>query len=243
MSEGERRRAAAAARGVARVECKVGKLCEMLGGVIEDTKGRIEKKAAQTYEELMAEQAEAEEVRGRGGGVRGARGGAGQPRAARVCVDDGRFRLWRGCRQAGALLDAIPPPPPPAPPHPLCQEAAVEESDSDDEYVYNPLKLPLGWDGKPIPYWLYKLHGLNMEFKCEICGNASYWGRRAFERHFKVRGGGRGKGRRAGDGRARQPERAVAFPPAQQPSTLSPVAPLPSLPSRPSLRSTSTATA
>jgi len=23
------------------------------------------------------------------------------------------------------------------------------------------------------------------EFKCEICGNASYWGRRAFERHFK----------------------------------------------------------
>ncbi len=27
--------------------------------------------------------------------------------------------------------------------------------------MYNPLKLPLGWDGKPIPYWLYKLHGLN----------------------------------------------------------------------------------
>lgn len=23
------------------------------------------------------------------------------------------------------------------------------------------------------------------EFKCEICGEASYWGRRAFERHFK----------------------------------------------------------
>jgi hypothetical protein len=23
------------------------------------------------------------------------------------------------------------------------------------------------------------------EFRCEICGNASYWGRRAFERHFK----------------------------------------------------------
>lgn len=23
------------------------------------------------------------------------------------------------------------------------------------------------------------------EFKCEICGNHSYWGRRAFERHFK----------------------------------------------------------
>lgn len=23
------------------------------------------------------------------------------------------------------------------------------------------------------------------EFKCEICGDVSYWGRRAFERHFK----------------------------------------------------------
>lgn len=43
--------------------------------------------------------------------------------------------------------------------------------------MYNPLKLPLGWDGKPIPYWLYKLHGLNQEFKCEICGGYSYWGR------------------------------------------------------------------
>eukprot|EP01018_Ginkgo_biloba_P003226 Gb_06863 [translate_table: standard] len=59
------------------------------------------------------------------------------------------------------------------------------ESDEDDQQVYNPLKLPMGWDGKPIPYWLYKLHGLGQEFKCEICGNHSYWGRRAFERHFK----------------------------------------------------------
>lgn len=62
----------------------------------------------------------------------------------------------------------------------------VEEEDEDEEEeVYNPLKLPLGWDGKPIPYWLYKLHGLNLEFTCEICGNYSYWGRRAYERHFK----------------------------------------------------------
>jgi hypothetical protein len=42
-----------------------------------------------------------------------------------------------------------------------------------------------GRAGKPIPYWLYKLHGLNLEFKCEICGNYSYWGPRAFERHFQ----------------------------------------------------------
>ncbi len=60
----------------------------------------------------------------------------------------------------------------------------VEEED-DDGPLYNPLNLPLGWDGKPIPFWLYKLHGLGTEFKCEICGNQSYWGRRAFDRHFQ----------------------------------------------------------
>lgn len=55
------------------------------------------------------------------------------------------------------------------------QEATLpEDSDEEDEFVYNPLKLPLGWDGKPIPYWLYKLHGLNMEFKCEICGERQW---------------------------------------------------------------------
>lgn len=62
---------------------------------------------------------------------------------------------------------------------------AESESDEEEQQIYNPLKLPMGWDGKPIPYWLYKLHGLGQEFKCEICGNYSYWGRRAFERHFK----------------------------------------------------------
>ncbi|OMJ96095.1 hypothetical protein SteCoe_268 [Stentor coeruleus] len=61
-----------------------------------------------------------------------------------------------------------------------------ESSDSEQERpAYNPLNLPIGFDGKPIPYWLYKLHGLNVEYKCEICGNYSYWGRRAFERHFQ----------------------------------------------------------
>uniref|UniRef100_A0A7S3TS17 Matrin-type domain-containing protein n=1 Tax=Strombidinopsis acuminata TaxID=141414 RepID=A0A7S3TS17_9SPIT len=58
------------------------------------------------------------------------------------------------------------------------------EKDEDDRPIYNPLNLPLGWDGKPIPFWLYKLHGLGIEYKCEICGNYSYWGRRAFEKHF-----------------------------------------------------------
>lgn len=57
--------------------------------------------------------------------------------------------------------------------------------DDEERPIYNPLNLPLGWDGKPIPFWLYKLHGLGIEYKCEICGNYSYWGRRAFERHFQ----------------------------------------------------------
>jgi len=65
------------------------------------------------------------------------------------------------------------------------QRNGDDDSDSDgDEKIYNPLKLPLAWDGKPIPYWLYKLHGLGVEFPCEICGNFVYMGRRAFDKHF-----------------------------------------------------------
>ncbi|KAI8380539.1 hypothetical protein EDC96DRAFT_491321 [Choanephora cucurbitarum] len=60
-----------------------------------------------------------------------------------------------------------------------------ESEDEDDEKIYNPLKLPLGWDGKPIPYWLYKLHGLGVEYPCEICGNYVYMGRKAFDKHFQ----------------------------------------------------------
>ena len=57
------------------------------------------------------------------------------------------------------------------------------EEDHDD-IIYNPKNLPLGWDGKPIPYWLYKLHGLNIDYKCQICGNQTYRGPKAFQRHF-----------------------------------------------------------
>lgn len=66
------------------------------------------------------------------------------------------------------------------------EEAEINESEEEDEKLYNPLKLPLGWDGKPIPYWLYKLHGLGVEYPCEICGNYVYMGRKAFDRHFQV---------------------------------------------------------
>ena len=66
-------------------------------------------------------------------------------------------------------------------------QIAAQESDEEsngDERIYNPLKLPLAWDGKPIPFWLYKLHGLGVEFNCEVCGNFVYMGRRAFDKHF-----------------------------------------------------------
>lgn len=39
---------------------------------------------------------------------------------------------------------------------------------------------------QPIPYWLYKLHGLNINYNCEICGNYNYRGPKAFQRHFAV---------------------------------------------------------
>ena len=59
-----------------------------------------------------------------------------------------------------------------------------DDSDDEDAPIYNPKGVPLGWDGKPIPYWLFKLHGLNHFYPCEICGNESYRGRRNFEMHF-----------------------------------------------------------
>lgn len=58
---------------------------------------------------------------------------------------------------------------------------------------------------QPIPYWLYKLHGLNIYYECEICGGYKYRfvlsssvggygsrmksvvrGPKAFQRHFSV---------------------------------------------------------
>ena len=62
----------------------------------------------------------------------------------------------------------------PAPPPPVKEGEAEEE---EEERIYNPLKLPMGWDGKPIPYWLYKLHGLGVEYRCEICSDHVYMGR------------------------------------------------------------------
>ena len=65
---------------------------------------------------------------------------------------------------------------PPALPPTTGTEGGAEEEE-EEERIYNPLKLPMGWDGKPIPYWLYKLHGLGVEYRCEICSDHVYMGR------------------------------------------------------------------
>ena len=64
-------------------------------------------------------------------------------------------------------------------------EAQHDDDDEEESPFYNPFNLPFGWDGNSIFYWLYKLHGLGVEYKCKLCGNHCYWGRRAFDRHFQ----------------------------------------------------------
>lgn len=53
---------------------------------------------------------------------------------------------------------------------------------SDDELGSK--DMPIGVDGKPIPYWLYKLQGYHKTYECEICGNIKYKGRTVFAKHF-----------------------------------------------------------
>ncbi|KAK1231827.1 Pre-mRNA-splicing factor sap61 [Marasmius sp. AFHP31] len=92
-----------------------------------------------------------------------------------------RFSLTAREREQ-ELLEQSKPQPPPAAPKADGEEGEEEE---EEERIYNPLKLPLGWDGKPIPYWLYKLHGLGVEYRCEICSDHVYMGRKNFDRHFQ----------------------------------------------------------
>ena len=68
---------------------------------------------------------------------------------------------------------------------PMKTEKEEEEEKENEEFIWNPLKLPLGWDGKPIPFWLWKLHGLGVEYPCEICGGKVINGRKNFEKHFQ----------------------------------------------------------
>jgi splicing factor 3A subunit 3 len=83
-----------------------------------------------------------------------------------------RFSLTAKEREQEILESQKPPAPQPT----AGPEGGAEEEE-EEERIYNPLKLPMGWDGKPIPYWLYKLHGLGVEYRCEICSDHVYMGR------------------------------------------------------------------
>lgn len=95
-----------------------------------------------------------------------------------------RFSLTAREREQELLEQAKKPPPPAK----TLANGEGPEEEEEEERIYNPLKLPLGWDGKPIPYWLYKLHGLGVEYRCEICSDHVYMGRKNFDRHFQVCG-------------------------------------------------------
>ena len=84
-----------------------------------------------------------------------------------------RFSLTAREREQELLDQAKKPSAPP----PTTAADGTAEEEEEEERIYNPLKLPLGWDGKPIPYWLYKLHGLGVEYRCEICSDHVYMGR------------------------------------------------------------------
>ena len=59
------------------------------------------------------------------------------------------------------------------------------DDDDNDDYLDDSFKnLPLGPDGTPIPFWLYKLQELHKQYNCEICGNISYKGKSVFMKHF-----------------------------------------------------------
>jgi splicing factor 3A subunit 3 len=92
-----------------------------------------------------------------------------------------RFSLTSREREQELLEQSKPP----AAPTNSTADTGGGEEEEEEERIYNPLKLPLGWDGKPIPYWLYKLHGLGVEYSCEICSDHVYMGRKNFDRHFQ----------------------------------------------------------
>ena len=65
-------------------------------------------------------------------------------------------------------------------------EAGESSDDEEEKELSRSIRnYPMGPDGNPLPYWMYKAQGLGLEFKCEICGNASYFGPKAFTTHFQ----------------------------------------------------------
>jgi splicing factor 3A subunit 3 len=59
----------------------------------------------------------------------------------------------------------------------------AEDDDQVDLTKFNTKNFPLDAEGKPIPVWLYHLHGLHQKKHCEICLH-TYYGERAYTQHF-----------------------------------------------------------
>lgn len=116
-------------REIAHMEYQIDIFSQLLQRQILDTVEYIEKKQTKTYEEIVREFQEGDEM----------------------------------------LYDLE-----------IMDDADFEE---EDPAISNPLNIPLDFDGKPIPYWLYKFRGLNRYFRCEICAQ-EYRGPRSFWRHF-----------------------------------------------------------
>lgn len=69
---------------------------------------------------------------------------------------------------------------------PTYSPAEDEQTPQEDESATANImsSMPVGPDGVPMPFWLYKLQGLDVNYTCEICSNETFQGRRAFQRHF-----------------------------------------------------------
>lgn len=64
------------------------------------------------------------------------------------------------------------------------KEKEEKEAKNEEKKIWNPKNFPLDQNGVPIPVWLYKLNGLGIKEKCEICGGFVYQGRNTFAKHF-----------------------------------------------------------
>lgn len=65
------------------------------------------------------------------------------------------------------------------------EENKGKEPSGGNSMLDGSFDMPLGPDGMPMPFWLYKLQGLDVQYTCEICSNQQYQGRRAYEKHFR----------------------------------------------------------
>ncbi len=166
------------ARRVALLELKAVTWCGLLRPLLDATLTYLDNRRTATPEELAtAAAAAAGAGAGAGAGVESeaaaaAAAAAELASAAVLGVGDGLTLADPAAASAAAAAAAA-------------GGGAGGDDDDDDEAAYNPLNLPLDWDGNPIPFWLYKLHQLNLRFACEICGGEEYRGTRNFYKHFR----------------------------------------------------------